>query len=316
MNDSQDPAAEEPSSPSIDEVLQEATPSPPQVATASESPQAQAHADRPSALTTEQANSLAARRRPTVLVLAGAIGCGKTSVYAAIYERLGRGPFGGYTFAGSETIPGFEQRCHWWRTDSGTTEQYMRHTQAEDLPWLHIRLGDVERREPVRDLLFGDFDGEFFDQFASNLMQAVQLPFLRRADHVGLVIDGSNIASPVNRAAEQQRVEYLLARLLEPGTLASPEALSLIVTKIDCLNPEEDLSGAESTLADINHRANDLAQRTLPMLRLAVHSYDPRYPLGHGLETLLELLGVKPSVQVREPQTRYASASALARFRA
>jgi Double-GTPase 2 len=316
MTDSENPAApEDATSASIDEVLQEAAPSAETPSGAGVS-QAQVQPDRPGALTTEQANNLASRRRPTVLVLAGAIGCGKTSVYAAIYERLGRGPFGGYTFAGSETIPGFEQRCHWWRTASGTTDQYMRHTQAEDLPWLHIRLRDVEQREPARDLLFGDFDGEFFEQFANNLMQAEQLPFLRRADHVGLVIDGSKIASAVDRAAEHQRVDYLLERMLQPGTLASPEALSLVVTKVDCLSPGEDLQGAEEALAAINRKANELAHRALPMLRLAVHSYDPRYPLGHGLETLLELLGVMPCVQITGPNPAYVPAGALGRFRA
>jgi hypothetical protein len=305
-------APENAGSASIDEVLQETSPAAeaPTLADASS-----LQADRPGALTTEQANVLAARRRPTVLVLAGAIGCGKTSVYAAIYERLGRGAFGGYTFAGSETIPGFEQRCHWWRTASGTTDQYMRHTQAEDLPWLHMRLRDTEGREPAWDLLFGDFDGEFFEQFANNLMQADQLPFLRRADHVGVVIDGSKIASGVDRAAEQQRIDYLLERMLQPETLASPEALSLIVTKVDYLSPGEELQGAEEALVAINRKANELANRTVPMLHLAVHSFDPRYPLGHGLETLLELLGVMPNVKIAGPSLDYKPASALGRFR-
>jgi hypothetical protein len=130
------------------------------------------------------------------------------------------------------------------------------------------------------------------------------------------VIDGSKIGTPVDRAAEQQRVGYLLDRMLEPGTLASPEGLSLIVTKIDCLEPGEDIPGAEEALAAISQKASELAGRTVPLLRLAVHSYDPRYPLGHGLETLLELLGVRTSVQILGPKPSYASPSALARFRA
>ncbi len=314
MTDSQDPVSPEATpNASIDEVLQEtattAQSGGDEVAAAAPDP-----ADRPIALTTEQANALAAKRRPTVLVLAGTIGCGKTSVYAAIYERLGRGPFGGYSFAGSLTIPGFEERCHWWRAASGTSEHGMRHTQAADLPWLHIRIRDVERRGPIRDLLCGDFDGEFFDQFANNMVQADQLPFLQRADHVGVVVDGSKIATAVDRAAELLRIRYLLQRLLEPGVLAGPEALSLIVTKVDCFMDGAELAGAEDALAAVSQTAKDLAGRALPMLRLAVYSYDPGYPLGHGLESLLELIGARPRVQILAPDAHWEPATALGRF--
>ena len=91
---------------------------------------------RPSAFDAQLANSLAARTRPTVLVLAGGVACGKTSVYAAIYERLGRGEFAGRMFAGSYTIPGFEERCHYWREGSDRTTSWSKHTQGGDLPWL------------------------------------------------------------------------------------------------------------------------------------------------------------------------------------
>jgi hypothetical protein len=271
---------------------------------------------RATALDAPEANALAARRRPTVLVLAGAVGCGKTSVYAAIYERLGRGPFGGWMFAGSRTIAGFEQRCHWWRTSSGGSEPYMEHTRANDLPWLHIRLRDSESREPARDLLLGDFDGEFFDQLADNRMQPSELPFLRRADHVGLVIDGEHIAKVTARAAERQQTEYLLERLLIPDALAGTDALSLIVTKSDCLARSRDAEGAESCLAELNQRASKLAGRPVPLLRLAVRSQDPQFPLGHGLETLLEMLGLRPALQIAADPEPYEPATALGRFRA
>src|SRR4051812_32115915 len=61
-------------------------------------------APRPLALDNPEANELASQRRPTVLVLAGGVESGKTSIYAAIYERLNRGPFAGRLFAGSLTI--------------------------------------------------------------------------------------------------------------------------------------------------------------------------------------------------------------------
>jgi hypothetical protein len=311
MTDNSDPpAAEDAPSTRIDEVLGDTE----DAKELQSSPEEQT-AERSTALDTAQANQLAARRRPTVLVLAGRVGCGKTSVYAAIYERLGRGPFGGWMFAGSQTIPGFEQRCHWWRTTSGGTELYMEHTRADDLPWLHLRLRDAEQRRAPRDLLFGDFDGELFDQLADGRVKASQLPFLRRADHVGLVIDGARIADVTSRRAECQSIEYLLNSLLNPGGLG-PETLSLIVTKTDCLEQSEDLAQAEEALVELNRHADTQAGKRVPLLRLAVHAADPKFPLGHGLETLLELLSVRPLTQILSPPEAHEPISALGRFQA
>lgn len=272
---------------------------------------------RPLAMDLSEANALAAERRPTVLVLAGAVGSGKTSVYAAIYERLGRGAFGGWMFAGSRTIPGLEQRCHWWRIESGGREPYMEHTRAEDLPWLHIRLRDTERRQPSWDLLFGDFDGEIFNQVLDGRRSARELPYLRRADHVGVVVDGGKIASATTRAAEKQQAHYLLNALTIPGGLASHRALSLIVTKIDLIEESgpEDHAEVERALDNINAEANRLTQDAVPLLRLAVRSHTTRFPLGHGLETLLEMLSLRPRLQIGERAPMYRPTSPLGRFR-
>jgi hypothetical protein len=272
---------------------------------------------RPLALDVPEANALASERRPTVLVLAGPVGTGKTSVYAAIYERLGRGPFGGWAFAGSRTIPGLEQRCHWWRTAADGHGSYMEHTRAEDLPWLHIRLRDTERRAPAHDLLLGDFDGEYFQQVLDGRVPAQELPFLRRADHVGLVIDGGRLAKPTERAAEKQLVKYLLGALTVKGALAAPEALSLIVTKTDLVEESSAQNRVEvdSALEEINAEANRLSGRPIPLLRLAVRSETARFPLGHGLEPLLEIISLRPALQLGNIPPRHEPSTPLGKFR-
>src|SRR4051812_6581560 len=66
---------------------------------------------RAHALTDRQASGLSARERATVIVLAGAVASGKTTLITALYERFGHGPIAGHRFAGSLTLPGFEARA-------------------------------------------------------------------------------------------------------------------------------------------------------------------------------------------------------------
>jgi Double-GTPase 2 len=256
------------------------------------------------ALDDREANVLAARRRPTVLVLAGRVESGKTSIYAAIYERLGRGPFAGRLFAGSQTIAGFEARCHYWRTASGLDVPRMEHTSASALPWLHLRLRDVELELPAHDLLFGDFDGETFDRLLTNQVQPSELPFLRRADHVGVVIDGAHLADPAEREAEVTSIKYLIDALLKDGGVASPSALSIIVTKLDVLDAIENSGDRTGVTTALDSLTKFVAERTgidVPVLHLAARSESDKFPIGHGLEALLELLTLRPTLKATVP---------------
>lgn len=271
---------------------------------------------RATALNGDEANRIAARSRPTVLVLAGGVGSGKTSIYAALYERLGRGPFAGWMFAGSKTIPGFESRCHWWRTGAGGEGIYMEHTRAGNLPWLHLRLRPTHSLGTARELLLGDFDGELYEQLATGQLPATELPFLRRADHIGLTVDGEKLADPLSRAAQRQRTEYLLDQLLQGDGLAGPTALIMVLSKADALDGREDIDQVETVLAGLVEHASVKAGRKVPLVRLAVRSQNPGYPLGHGLETLLEYLDMRPAVQIRHPAAPYTARTALGRFMA
>src|SRR4051812_14264762 len=76
-------------------------------------------AGRAHALTVREASRLAAARRPTVVVLAGTVSSGKTTLITSFYERFARGPIGPMKFAGSLTLPGFEARARGLRPQLG-----------------------------------------------------------------------------------------------------------------------------------------------------------------------------------------------------
>jgi hypothetical protein len=258
---------------------------------------------RPLALDADAANQLAASRRPTVLVLAGDVGSGKTSVYAALYERFGRGPFGGRMFAGSTTIPGFEKRCHGWRITSGASTPTMDHTQPSDLQWLHLRIRDSECESQIQDLLFGDYDGEIFRALARGEEPSVDMSFLRRADHVGIGLDGDHLSDPQLREAALENARYLAEALLNEGRLADPSVLFLVLTKLDLVEARggEHRQAIEAAFHGLAELVKDRSGYEPPILRLAARSESERFPLGHGLNELLDLITGRPAVHVVHP---------------
>jgi hypothetical protein len=268
---------------------------------------------RPLGLDFTMGNRLAAKRRPTVLILAGDVATGKTSIYAALYERFGRGPFAGRLFAGSSTIPGFEKRCHGWRVESGVHSPTMAHTPLTDLHWLHMKIRDVERQRPLQDLLFVDYNGEIFTDIASGPDSESDRSFLRRGDHVGVVLDGGKLCDATEREAALQRSTYLVEALMAPGVLADPKALFVVLSKVDLLAAAEEeqreaAEGIARKVAElINVRSGGYEP---PILRVAARSETDLFPLGHGLNELLDLMTERPAVYVRnDPPSEPASDS-------
>jgi hypothetical protein len=273
---------------------------------------------RPLALDAEGANQLAAARRPTVLVLAGDVGSGKTSIYAALYERFGRGPFGGRRFAGSLTIPGFEKRCHGWRLTSGASAPTMSHTQPSDLQWLHMRIRDEEGENPVQDVLFGDYDGEIFKGLARGEEPSVDMSFLRRADHVGIGLDGDHLSDHSQREAALENARYLAAALLDEERIADPSVLFLVLTKLDLVETrgDEHRAAIESAIHEIAESVKERSGHEPPILRLAARSASDRFPLGHGLNELLDLLTERPAVHIRNDPRSLENGDPYTEFRA
>jgi hypothetical protein len=293
----------------VDEALESTTPA-----------EEAAEGGRARALDIAAANRLAAARRPTVVILAGDVATGKTSVYAALYERFGRGSFGGRLFAGSITIPGFEARCHDWRIPSGRAKPEMAHTKMSDLVWLHMRIRDAERERPTQDLLFGDYNGEIFGEIASGAPEEDdEYAFLGRADHVGVILDGGHLCDAAEREAALERATYLINELLRPGRLADPRAIFVLLTKLDLLDTSGDAHRAAAEVI-VERVAALIAERIAgyepPVLRVAARSESDRFPVGHGLNELLDLITERPSIYSPHGAPEIIAADFFSGFRA
>jgi hypothetical protein len=171
----------------------------------------------------------------SIVVVAGPARCGKTTLVGGLYELFHRGPFGGYLFAGSRTLPGFEQRCHLARIASGLetpdTERTMR-SEGKDL--LHLRLAEREGGE-FRNILFSDIYGEAFRRAADVAEDCQKFTVLKRACHVAVLVDGAKVADRAERQAAFASADSLVGQCLDCGMFNGESSVQVVVTKWDLL---------------------------------------------------------------------------------
>ncbi|HVC07992.1 MAG TPA: hypothetical protein VND98_10465 [Solirubrobacterales bacterium] len=257
---------------------------------------------RGEALADSEAGEIAAERRATVVLLAGGTGSGKTTLLASLYERFGRGPLAAHLFDGSRTLHGFELRCHRSIYGSGPGGGEQGHTAFGAMPWLHLRL---RRDERTIELLMGDYSGEHFEALASGSEKPIEFPQLRRADHIGVVIDGGALANPARAMAEQREALELVRALLdEPEAYAVPESITVIVTKWDLV-----LKGGERARKAFDRAleliSDEIASRhpsaSVGYIETAARSTSDQLPLGHGVDDLLLRWTDVPVVPIANP---------------
>lgn len=257
-----------------------------------------------------EADVVCAARRSTVVVLAGGVRSGKTTLLTSIYEQLNQQPFGQHVFAGSETLFGFEKRGHGWRVGAGMGVPMMERTGLRQPPWLHLVLRAERDSAPAHPLLLADLSGEHFERLVSGERAPSSLPMLGRADHVGVVINGRKLAADRERLTERSRVEQLLRIISTAGVLRSTCVLSIVITKLDRYLEDGRSDDLDEQVARIVRSAQ--LEHEIPAFRTAAQPRSSRFPMGHGVDALLatwlardEVSGEGVGQDVEPPATAY-----------
>ena len=252
------------------------------------------------------------RAVPTsVIVVAGVVGSGKTTLVAGLYGLFHKGPFAGYSFAGSRTLPGFERRCHLARLASGrqtpATER-TKHTDTHHL--LHLRLAEFS---PLRhyDVLFSDIYGEAFRRAADSAEECRKFIVLKRADHVAVLIDGEKAVSRQDRQGTFSSADAFIGQCHDSEMLGKTSSVQAVVTKWDLVASS---SPADSTF--VESKLQWLSDRHGARLgQLSNHKVAIQPPgggaikAGYGMENLLRLW-----ISVHGRSRSMVSSTANARF--
>lgn len=189
-------------------------------------------------LGTEDAIEIMRARYTHLIGVLGSTDAGKTCLLSSLYLMASGGTLPpGYQFAGSLTLQAFEDRARGLREwqDGNLPAQIADHTILTDprqpsLLHLAIRESSGERRR--LDLLLTDLPGEWTDNLVLRSANASSFEFLRRADGIILVVDGTLLLSD-GRHVELQRMRQFIERLAKEVEIHPDTPFVVLVSKSD-----------------------------------------------------------------------------------
>jgi hypothetical protein len=263
-------------------------------AEASEPPASEEFVPLPSgeALSADAAAQITRRAPTNLIMLAGPVRSGKTTLLNSIYESFQEAPFATLLFSGSDTLVGLEKRCHEGRVTSGRGyAETPRTPQEEGYLFLHLRLAHPTPPtfQPI-DLLISDVSGEHFRRLRDSTVAVRALNFLSRVDRICLILDGEKLANPASRQLPRNDARALLRSLLEAGALRDDCHIDVVFTKWDLVLLAPDSTGTKEFVDETKQLLIKVCSGRTESPRffeVAARPEAPAPPFGHGVPTLL-----------------------------
>jgi hypothetical protein len=250
------------------------------------------------------------REEATVVLLAGPVKCGKTTVLVALYELFNEGPVGGLMFAGSETLAGFERICHLGRAASGERPATTGRTNPSDIAgFLHLRVAD-RSTERITSVLASDVTGEAFTE-ARDVSDPLKLPsaYWKRANVLCVLLDGEKIASSTKRHAVRAGARTTLSGILGANLLRPDCRLSVITTKWDLCHTSDSQRYVADTEAELESKFAARFQ-SFSTFHIAARPRAASVPFAYGVPSLLThwIARDEPRLPLARPHHRDGSA--------
>lgn len=177
-----------------------------------------------------------AKSRPVQwIVLAGPSDCGKTTLLLSMYELFHWRNVEGYAFAGSNSLPAFEERCYLSRRDSGNVVPHTQRTpyKGPDPQYLHLRIRSTEGLRPFTDFLCTDVSGEMFEHARDSTTECKEMIFLKRANHFLLFLDSAKGVQQDKRWAMFEDSRALLRSCVDSEMIGANCVVNVVWSRFD-----------------------------------------------------------------------------------
>lgn len=228
------------------------------------------------ALGPADADAVTLRAPVQLIVLAGAEGSGKTTVLASIYERLSLGAFGGFTFAGSRSLLGWEEICHLNRLTSGNSRPDTQRTvPTEEAAYYHLALARDGERHHV---FLSAVSGELFRLARNAREDCARLKFLLRTNTVAVLVDGARLVVPESRENAVADAAGILSSFLDAEMLSPHARVEFVFSKLDRVIASG--QSAEEILEKTQAKLDAKFRQHIPGLVFRRIAARPEGPLG------------------------------------
>lgn len=242
------------------------------------------------------------RDKPTHLILiAGDEESGKTTLLASLYECFLVGPFGQYSFAGSQSLVGFEARCYLSRIHSGRSFPETERTKpgASDT-LLHLRVFDKSKNKQT-DLLFSDLPGEIFRLAKDSTEECKKLKILHRCDRFVLLLDCERLIDFENRHETFANGVGIIRSCLDSEMLRGDVIIDVLFTKWDSVELQTD--NKDEFLAYFGHIRENMEQKfglrvgALRFFNVAARPKTSALNFAYGIKDFFSLWVEEKSIQ-------------------
>lgn len=241
-----------------------------------------------------------ARSRPVQwIVLAGPSDSGKTTFLTSLYELFQWRKIEGYAFAGSNTLPAFEERCYLSRRDSGNVVPHTPRTLYKELDpfYLHLKIRSTEGLRQYRDFLFTDVSGEMFEHARDSTTECKKMVFLKRANHFLLFLDSA-------RGVQQdcwamfEDAKALLRSCVDSEMIGANCVVNIVWSRFDYFVAREAEDRHQLFRVAVEREFRDVFDQLVPNLifsEVAARPLEaPELHIGHGLPALLKQWAAAP----------------------
>jgi GTPase SAR1 family protein len=270
-------------------------------------------------LGTEDAIEIMRARYTHLIGVLGSTDAGKTCLLSSLYLMASGGTLPpGYQFAGSLTLQAFEDRARGLREwqDGNLPAQLADHTVLTDPrqpSLLHLAVRESSGEGRRLDLLLTDLPGEWTDNLVLRSANAPSFEFLRRADGIILVVDGTLLVSD-GRHVELQRMRQFIERLAKEVKINVDTPFVVLVSKSDEIEMQMPPAALE-----LKGHLESFGFAAITVSAAAFSRKPDKIKSGTGVFDAIEALVNQPTVQPAagtENPAMTAGARTFDRFRA
>jgi hypothetical protein len=254
-------------------------------------------------LTYDDLEKIGSQRGYRMIGILGLPNAGKTAALVSLYLLAANGRLGTFRFRNSASLFGFDEIAAGtkaWDENGEMLEKIIKHTELADPRrpgFLHLRLHSDKLSGPV-DFVFPDLPGEWTDSLIDR-SDHERLGFMRSAEALWILIDGSALVDLERRQAVVNRAQRILSRVRQYFDPPPDLPILLVVSRRDQFEslPEEPMKRIQEEAAkrDIRLEVVEIA---------SVSEHVDRTPGGFGIETLLNA-----SIRLADPALMPPSAA-------